>query len=163
MSTVKIIATGGTFDKRYASLTGQLQFTTTHLHEIMAQCRIEPSSQVVIEVLMLVDSLEMQETHRFQILNAVKNSPQNHIVIVHGTDTMALTAQTIGPENINKTIVLTGAMVPVDIVQSDGLFNLGFAMASAKALPTGTYIAMNGNTHVWNNVHKNTQLGIFEA
>ena len=163
MQNIKIIATGGTFDKRYVPLSGQLQFTTTHLHDLLFQCRIEPVHQVTVEVVMLIDSLEMQDAHRSQILSAVKNSSEKHIVIIHGTDTMALTARTIGAEHLDKTIVLTGAMVPVDIAQSDGLFNLGFAMASAKALPTGTYIAMNGNTHVWNNVHKNTTLGIFEA
>jgi L-asparaginase len=157
---IKIIATGGTFDKVYNPIVGQLGFDQSHLSQITKQSRILPPPN--IEVLMQIDSLDMTETHRQQILASVKASIESKIVIIHGTDTMTETAQTLGAANLNKTILLTGAMVPADIVDSDAHFNLGFALGCVATLPSGTYVAMNGNVHAWNNVRKNKELGIFE-
>jgi L-asparaginase len=157
---IKIIATGGTFDKVYNPITGNLEFNHSHLSNAVTQARIVPSP--VIETLMLMDSLDMTDEHREQILSAVKNSPQSIIVIIHGTDTMAATARVLGNADLQKTIVITGAMVPIDIIHSDADFNLGFALGCATQLKPGTYIAMNANVHEWNNVTKNRELGIFQ-
>jgi L-asparaginase len=119
-----------------------------------------------LEVLMLMDSLEMNDLHRQQILKAVQNSIEEKIVIIHGTDTMVETAATLGQfqsTKATKTVVLTGAMVPLDINDSDGDFNLGFALGCASQLPAGIYIAMNGQVHSWNTVLKNKSLGVFET
>jgi L-asparaginase len=158
---IKIIATGGTFDKVYDPISGQLTFKESHVTTIVEQSRIQP--QPNIETVMLIDSLDMTEQHRQQILAAVQASTETMIVIIHGTDTMADTAKTLGQANLDKTIVLTGAMVPADIVNSDAQFNLGFAIGCASTLATGTYVAMNANVHAWNNVRKNKVLGIFES
>ncbi len=157
---IKIIATGGTFDKVYNPISGQLAFNKSHLANMAMTSRILPEPN--IEELMLIDSLEMTELHRQQILAAVQASIETRIVIIHGTDTMTETAQTLGQAHLEKTIVLTGAMVPADIVNSDAQFNLGFALGCAGTLTTGTYVAMNANVHAWNNVRKNKVLGIFE-
>jgi L-asparaginase len=157
---IKIIATGGTFDKVYDPISGQLVFNESHLPAIVKQSRIQP--QPNIETVMLIDSLEMTELHRQQILSIVQAATETKIVIIHGTDTMADTAKTLGQADLAKTIVLTGAMVPADIVNSDAQFNLGFALGCASTLATGTYVAMNANVHSWNNVRKNKDLGIFE-
>jgi L-asparaginase len=157
---IKIIATGGTFDKVYDPISGQLVFNESHLAAIVKQSRIQP--QPNIETIMLIDSLDMTELHRQQILAAVRAATETKIVIIHGTDTMTDTAKTLGQANLTKTIVLTGAMVPADIVNSDAQFNLGFALGCANTLAAGTYVAMNANVHAWNNVHKNKDLGIFE-
>jgi L-asparaginase len=157
---IKIIATGGTFDKVYDPISGQLVFNESHIPAIVKQSRIQP--QPNIETVMLIDSLEMTELHRQQILSIVQAATETKIVIIHGTDTMADTAKTLGQADLAKTIVLTGAMVPADIVNSDAQFNLGFALGCASTLATGTYVAMNANVHSWNNVRKNKDLGIFE-
>jgi L-asparaginase len=157
---IKIIATGGTFDKVYDPISGQLVFNESHLAAIVKQSRIQP--QPNIETIMLIDSLDMTELHRQQILAAVRAATETKIVIIHGTDTMTDTAKTLGQANLTKTIVLTGAMVPADIVNSDAQFNLGFALGCANTLAAGTYVAMNANVHAWNNVRKNKDLGIFE-
>jgi L-asparaginase len=157
---IKIIATGGTFDKVYNPINGQLTFDQSHLESIAKLARILPHPSV--EVLMMIDSLDMTELHRQQILDAVRAAQESKIVIIHGTDTMTETASTLGRARINKTIVLTGAMVPADIVNSDAQFNLGFALGCARTLPQGTYVAMNANAYQWDNVRKNKELGIFE-
>jgi L-asparaginase len=157
---IKIIATGGTFDKVYDPITGSLVFNHSHLTDAVKHARIVPSP--AIETLMLIDSLDMTDEHREKILSAVKSSSQSIIIIVHGTDTMTATARFLGNANLQKTIVITGAMVPVDIIHSDAHFNLGFALGCATQLKPGTYIAMNANVHEWNNVTKNKELGIFQ-
>jgi L-asparaginase len=157
---IKIIATGGTFDKAYDPITGQLVFNQSHLSNISKQSRILPPPE--IEILMLLDSLDMTDTHRAQILAAVQASTETKIVIIHGTDTMTESARILGLANLDKTIVFTGAMVPADIIDSDAQFNLGFALGCVLTLNLGTYVAMNASVHHWNNVRKNKALGIFE-
>lgn len=158
---MRIISTGGTFEKVYDPLKGQLSFGQSHLSELCLRARM--SVPYVIDVLMLVDSLDMTEIHRQQILAACTTSEQSQIVIVHGTDTMAATAEVLGQADLNKTIVLTGAMVPYEVRASDAMFNLGFATAAAQIAPVGVYVAMNGALFDWNRVRKNRDLGRFEA
>lgn len=157
--SVRIIATGGTFDKEYNELTGELYFTRTHLKEIlkMGRCRLP----VAITQLMLKDSLFMSAKDRAGIAKACKNCKENAIVITHGTDTMEKTARYLGAKIKDKTIVLTGAMIPYKFGTSDGIFNLATAMAFAQALPNGVYVAMNGKLFSFDNVKKNKKKGIF--
>lgn len=157
---MRIIVTGGTFDKQYDELRGELTFKDSHLPAILKQARI--TAPIVLEVNQLIDSLHMQDVNRQHILAACRAAPEAQIVIVHGTDTMALTASVVGQANLPKTIVLTGAMVPYAIMGSDSLFNLGFACAAAQLLPHGVYIAINGQFFTWDNVRKNTATGVFE-
>ncbi len=158
---IRILITGGTFDKEYDELHGTLYFKDTHLPEMLTlgRCKLE----VHIRTVMMVDSLEMTEEDRDLILEQCRKSPEDQIVITHGTDTMVETARLLGSAIRNKTIVLTGAMVPYAFGSSDGLFNLGSALSFAQTLPTGTYIAMNGRCFRWDNVRKNRELGIFET
>jgi L-asparaginase len=158
---LRIIATGGTFDKHYNPITGELTFAHSHLPEAINYARL--TAQVIFEQLPLLDSLDMRDADRTRILAACQASEQSSIVIVHGTDTMQETAHVIGAAGLDKTIVLTGAMIPYAISGSDAQFNLGFASGVAKALPHGTYIAMNGQIFNWNNVHKNRKAGVFES
>jgi L-asparaginase len=158
--TLRIIATGGTFDKHYDPLTGELVFRDSVLPSALVRGRItEPH---VIEPLLALDSLDMNDGHRQQILKACQRSQENHIVVVHGTDTMRETAEVLGRSELEKTIVLTGAMVPYLINDSDALFNLGFACAAAQLCARGVYIAMNGRVFAWNDVQKNRAAGIFD-
>ncbi|MFN3332127.1 MAG: asparaginase domain-containing protein [Caldilinea sp.] len=158
---MRIIATGGTFDKYYDELRGELTFKDSHLPAILKQARI--TAPIVLEINQLIDSLHMQEVNRQHILASCRAAPETQIVVIHGTDTMALTARVLGEAQLAKTIVLTGAMVPYAVQGSDALFNLGFACAAAQLLPHGVYIAMNGQVFAWDRVRKNTQLGIFES
>ena len=160
MSTLRIIVTGGTFDKQYDELRGELTFKESHLPAILKQARITVA--VVLEINQLIDSLHMQDINRRHILAACSAAPEEQIVIVHGTDTMALTARVLGEAHLPKTVVLTGALIPYAVMGSDSLFNLGFACAAAQLLDHGVYIAMNGKTCPWDNVRKNTGLGVFE-
>ena len=157
---IRIFITGGTFDKEYNELNGQLYFKDTHLSDLLELGR----SKVPVEIrtLMMVDSLEMTDEDRQLIVYQCNNCDEDQIVITHGTDTMADTAKVIAQEVKDKTIILTGAMIPIKFGSSDGLFNLGSALAFAQTLPRGVYVAMNGRCFNWNNVRKNKQTGVFE-
>lgn len=160
MSNVRIFVTGGTFDKEYNELNGQLFFKDTHIQEILklGRCKVDMS----IRTLMLVDSLEMTDTDRSIIVESCKRAEEERIVITHGTDTMTITAKVLAENITDKTIVITGAMIPYKFGSSDGLFNLGSALAFAQTLPHGVYVAMNGRYFNWDNVKKNRQTGFFE-
>ena len=157
---VRILVTGGTFDKEYDEITGELYFKDTHMREILDLGRSK--LEVKIRTLMLIDSLEMTDDDRVVILDNCKRVPENQIVITHGTDTMTVTAKVITDANLEKTIVLTGAMIPYKFGSSDGLFNFGGALAFAQSLPPGVYIAMNGRYFDWDKVEKNKKTGVFE-
>ena len=159
-SKIKIFVTGGTFDKEYNDLDGQLFFKDTHLSEILELGRSR--LDVDIETLMMIDSLYMTEADREKIAQKCLEANEDKIVITHGTDTMVETAKVLANKIKNKTIVLTGAMVPYVFRSSDGLFNLGAALAFAQTLPNGVYIAMNGKYFNWDNVRKNKEVGEFE-
>lgn len=157
---IRVFVTGGTFDKEYNELTGELYFNDTHMHDLLdlGRSRLD----VEIRTLMMVDSLKMTDSDRQLIASQCKSCEEDKIVITHGTDTMSVTAQHLAKENINKTIVLTGAMIPIKFGSSDGLFNLGSAFAFVQTLPPGIYVAMNGRYFNWDNVVKNKQTGVFE-
>jgi L-asparaginase len=159
--TLRIITTGGTFDKCYDPLTGQLEFEQGRVPRLLEDARLAPVA--VVESLMAMDSLNMRDDHRQAVLAACRASPEQRIVIVHGTDTMVQTAAVLAQADLPATIVLTGAMVPATIEHSDAAFNLGFAIACARCLAAGVWVAMNGEVHAWNRVRKNRVLGVFEA
>jgi len=157
---IRIFITGGTFDKEYNELNGQLFFKDTHMSDLleMGRNRVE----VEIRTLMMIDSLEMTDEDRELIAHQCNQCEESQIVITHGTDTMSLTAKWLAENVKNKTIVLTGAMIPIKFGSSDGLFNLGSALAFVQTLPPGVYVAMNGRYFNWDNVKKNRQTGVFE-
>ena len=157
---LKIFVTGGTFDKEYNELDGRLFFKKSHLVEMLSLGRSRVD--VDVKTLMLIDSLDMTNKHRQRILRQCRSTKADRIVITHGTDTMEVTARVLGKAVRNKTIVLTGAMVPYKFGSSDGLFNLGSALAFVQTLPNGVYIAMNGRCFKWDNVKKNRKTGAFE-
>ena len=158
--TLRILATGGTFDKHYNELNGTLGFADSHLPAALARARLTVG--VTLEQLPLMDSLDMVDADRARILAACQAASEKAIVIVHGTDTMPQTAAVLGPVQLEQTIVLTGAMIPYAIDNSDALFNLGFACAAAQTLPPGVYVAMNGQIFAWDNVQKNRVAGVFQ-
>lgn len=157
---IRIFITGGTFDKEYNEITGQLYFNDTHMHDLLEMGR----SKVVVEIrtLMMIDSLEMTAEDRELIVHQCNNCEEDRIVITHGTDTMADTAKVLAQKVKNKTVILTGAMIPIKFGSSDGLFNLGSALAFAQTLSAGVYVAMNGRYFTADNVRKNKQTGMFE-
>jgi L-asparaginase len=157
---IRIFVTGGTFDKEYNELTGELFFKDTHLPHMLTlgRCRVI----VDIRTLMMIDSKEITDEDRETIaLNCIK-AKEERILITHGTDTMVETAMTFAKRIKDKTVVLTGAMVPYTFGSSDGLFNLGSALAFLQTLPHGVYIVMNGRYFNWNNARKNKKTGEFE-
>jgi len=158
--SIRIVVTGGTFDKEYNELDGSLSFRKTHLPEMLrlGRCRLK----VKVQTLLMIDSLCMTAAHRRRILQACLDAPEKHLVVTHGTDTLARTAQVLGPRIGDKTVVLTGAMIPYKFGSSDGMFNLGSALSFAQSLPPGVYVAMNGRYFLWNNVRKNRRRGEFE-
>ena len=157
----RIIVTGGTFDKHYDAIKGELTFKETHLPAILEQARV--TIPVEIEINQLIDSLHMTDEHRQRVLAACRAAPEKSIVVVHGTDTMAETAQVVGSARLGKAIVFTGAMIPYSVQGSDALFNLGFALAMAQALEPNAWVAMNGRVFPWDNVRKDKTGGRFEA
>jgi L-asparaginase len=158
--TARIIVTGGTFDKHYDAIKGELTFKQSHLTAILAQARV--TLPITVEINQLIDSMEMQDEHRASVLAACRLATERSIVIIHGTDTMAQTAAVVGAASLDKTIVFTGAMVPYSVQGSDALFNLGFALAAAQSLAPNAYVAMNGRVFGWQEVTKNKVDGVFE-
>ncbi|MBD8532049.1 MULTISPECIES: asparaginase domain-containing protein [unclassified Massilia] len=158
--TLRLIATGGTFDKHYNELTGVLGFSESHLPAVIGRARL--TIPVELQLLPLLDSLDMQDADRQRVLEACQAATENAIVIVHGTDTMPQTAAVLGAAKLGKTIVLTGAMIPYEIANSDALFNLGFACGVAQTLAPGVYVGMNGQVFAWDNVTKNRAAGVFQ-
>lgn len=159
---IQVYVTGGTFDKEYDFINGKLFFKNTHLREMFEQGR--STLNIDIKTLMMVDSLEMGDSEREMIAFSCKNTPSNMVLITHGTDTIVETAKYLAKKEIeNKTIVLTGAMIPIAFgTSSDGFFNLGSSLAFAQTLPPGVYVAMNGRYYHWDNVRKNRSSGYFE-
>jgi L-asparaginase len=157
---IAVFATGGTFDKEYNELDGTLFFKQTHIPEMLALGRSRVP--VRIEVLMMKDSLDMTAADRQAIAAACQQAKERRIVVTHGTDTMEQTACVLGRTITDKTVVLTGAMIPYKFGSSDGLFNLGSALALAQVLPPGVYVTMNGRFFLWDSVTKNKQIGVFE-
>jgi L-asparaginase len=158
--SIRIFVTGGTFDKEYDELTGHLYFKDSHLPEMLklGRCNL----RLEIRTLMMIDSLDMTDAGRKLILDHCRNAPESRIVITHGTDTLVDTAHALAANIQDKTIVLTGAMVPYKFGSSDGLFNLGSALAFAQTLPAGIYVAMNGRCLRADQVRKNRRTGMFE-
>ena len=159
--TLKILITGGTFDKEYDEIKGSLYFKETHMTEILELGRSRVD--VNIEKLMLIDSLDMTPNQRELIVSKCIDSEEDQIVITHGTDTMTITGKMLAEKKMDKTIILTGAMIPYKFGSSDGLFNLGGAIAYAQSLSSGVYIAMNGQFFEWDKVEKNREKGVFES
>ena len=157
---VRILVTGGTFDKEYDELSGRLYFKDTHLPEMLrlARCRVEVS----VRTLMMIDSLDMTDADRRLVVESCRAAPEARLVVTHGTDTMAETARALEAAALPKTVVLTGAMIPYAFGSSDGLFNLGSALSFAQVLPAGVYVAMNGRVFAADRVRKNRETGIFE-
>jgi L-asparaginase/archaeal Glu-tRNAGln amidotransferase subunit D len=159
---IRILVTGGTFDKEYDELTGRLFFRETHLPEMLrrGRCRLD----LTLETVMMIDSLDLDEAGRAHIVDRARACAERAIVITHGTDTMCETGQALAAANLaDKTIVLTGAMVPYAFGSSDGLFSLGSALSFAQVLPPGVYVAMNGQHFRWDHVRKNKATGVFET
>ena len=158
---IRIFVCGGTFDKQYDEINGRLFFKTTHVPEMLRLGRSRVA--VHVDTLMMVDSLDMRDEDRDRIARACRECPETRIVITHGTDTMVETAAVLARGVPDKTLVLTGAMIPYAFGSSDGLFNLGSALSFAQVLASGVYVAMNGTAFAWNRVRKNRQSGVFEA
>ena len=158
---VRIFITGGTFDKEYDEINGKLFFKDTHMREMLDLGRAK--IDVNIRTLMMIDSLEMTAEDRNLVVENCKHAKEEKIIITHGTDTMTETGKMLAEAKIEKTIVLTGAMIPYKFGSSDGLFNLGSALGFVQSLPKGIYIAMNGRCFNYNKVKKNKETGIFEG
>ena len=158
--TIRLFITGGTFDKEYNEIEGILFFNKTHMREMlrMGRCKLN----IKIKTLMMIDSLEMTDKDRKIIVENCMKTKEEKIVITHGTDKMVKTAEILANSVKNKTIVLTGAMIPYKFGSSDGLFNLGSSLAFVQSLTPGIYISMNGKCFDWNNVRKNKETGNFE-
>lgn len=157
---IRIIVTGGTFDKEYNEINGELFFKNSHVQNMLELGRSR--LDLNIRTLMMIDSCDMTEEDRYIIAKNCEKAEENRIIITHGTDTMVDTAKFLAKKIKDKTIVLTGAMIPYTFGSSDGLFNLGSAIAFVQTLPHGIYIAMNGRYFDWDNVIKNKKIGEFE-
>jgi len=160
---IQVFVTGGTFDKEYNFITGELYFKDSHLHAMFERGR--STLDIDIKTLMMVDSLEMTEEDRQIILHNCRRCKSDQIIITHGTDRIVETATYLAKEKLEgKTVILTGAMIPYAFgTSSDGFFNLGSALAFAQVLKPGIYVAMNGRYYDWDNVRKNRTTGTFEA
>jgi L-asparaginase len=158
--SIRIIITGGTFDKHYDEIHGALTFKDSHLPEILKIVRC--TVPIELELNQLIDSLDMHASNRERVLESCRRAAEEQIVVTHGTDTMVETAAVLGAARLSKTVVLTGAMVPYIFNNSDAVFNLGCALTAVQQLPVGVYVAMNGRVFNWDRVRKNREQGVFE-
>ena len=160
---IRILITGGTFDKEYDEISARLVFKESHLPEMLrlGRCRLD----LHIRTIMMIDSLDMTDADRQAIVQNCRKCEETRIVITHGTDTMVETAAALAAADgvEGKTVVLTGAMIPYAFGSSDGMFNLGSALSFVQVLPPGVYVAMNGRYFRWDEVRKNRETGVFEA
>lgn len=157
---IRVIITGGTFDKCYDELKGDLSFKDSHLPEILKYVRC--TVPIELEINQLIDSLHIQHPNRSAILESCRNAPEDNIVITHGTDSMVESAKFLSEAGLRKTIVITGSMKPYIMSNSDAVFNLGCSIIACQLLPVGVYVVMNGRVFDWNNVRKNNKNGVFE-
>ena len=157
---IKIFVTGGTFDKEYDEIEEKLAFKKSHLAEMLEAGRNKVETSIT--QLMLIDSLFMTDTDREIILDHCRKTSEDRIIITHGTGTMEITARFLGQFIHDKTIILTGAMIPFTVCHSDSLFNLGSALAFVQSLPHGVYVAANGKYFHHDNVRKDTEIGVFK-
>ena len=158
---IKVFTCGGTFEKVYNTLSGELEFKNSCIPEIIKRSRI--TLNVDFEVLFFKDSLNMNNDDRLIIANKIKREPTKNIVLIHGTDTMTETAKTIKEHTSrDKVVVITGAMLPFSIKESDAMFNLGGAFIAAQTSEPGIWISMNGHIFRSDDVAKNKIKGIFE-
>jgi L-asparaginase len=160
LDAIRIIITGGTFDKQYDEIRGILTFKDTHLPEILKYVRC--TLPIELELNQLIDSLDMHLANRLKILESCRRAPESHLVVTHGTDTMIETGRILGEAGLGKTVVLTGAMVPYSFSASDAVFNLGCAITAVQLLSPGVYVAMNGRVFPWERVRKHKESGTFE-
>ncbi len=160
---IQVFVTGGTFDKEYDYIHGELYFRDTHLPKMFDRGRC--TLDIDVKTLMMVDSLEMTEADREIIAHNCRRSRRHYIIVTHGTDRMVETAHYLAAAGIDeaKTVVLTGAMIPYAFgTSSDGFFNLGSALAFVQVLSPGIYVVMNGRYFPWDRVRKNVKTGYFE-
>lgn len=158
---IQVFVTGGTFDKEYNFINGELYFKNTHLNGMFERGRC--TLDIDVKTLMMIDSLEMSDKERKFIVENCKRVTSNKILITHGTDTMVETAFYLNNHLKDKTIVLTGAMIPYAFgTSSDGFFNMGGALMALQTLPTGVYVVMNGKCFKYDEVSKNKKTGYFE-
>lgn len=158
---IKILITGGTIDKSYNMLNGEMHFIDSHIPAMLAEARCKAEYQ--LDKLMLKDSKDISDKDRLMILSSCKHCEESKIILTHGTDTMVETAQLLAASIDDKTIVITGAMVPYIFEKNDSLFNLGAAFSAVQCLPAGVYIVMNGSVFNAHEVVKNRDEGIFET
>ena len=159
--SIKVFTCGGTFEKVYNPISGELGFQDSCIPNIIKRSRI--TLKVDFEELFFKDSLDMNNDDRLMIAHRIKIEPIKNIVVIHGTDTMVQTAQTIkehAPQG--KVVVITGAMLPFSIKESDAMFNFGGAFIAAQTLEPGIWISMNGHIFRSDNVEKNKRKGVFE-
>ena len=159
--SIRLLVTGGTIDKAYNLHNGELHFVDTHIPDILAEGRCR--ADIVIETLLLKDSLEMTDGDRERIADACLRSTESRLLITHGTDTLNETAEFLQARVEGKTIVLVGAMVPWVFRNSDAAFNLGAAVSAVQCLPRGVHVVMNGRIFAAGAVRKNRDEGVFES
>ncbi|MGO1460890.1 MAG: asparaginase domain-containing protein [Marinobacter sp.] len=156
---IQIFTTGGTIDKVYFDANSEFEIGESLVPELLAESNIHTGYR--LQGLLRKDSLEMNDKDRVLVREAVTSCDSHQILITHGTDTMAETAQALASLR-HKTIVLTGAMQPARMRRSDSVFNIGFAWAALQLLPAGVYIAMNGEVFEAGAVRKNLKAQRFE-
>lgn len=157
-----ILNSGGTFNKRYNQLNGELEvpFNNSAIEEILKSSDYKYDLAGVI----YKDSLEMTLDDRKLLARIIAESTDDTFIVVHGTDTMHLSAEFLSEIFDDRKIVLVGAMKPFEIDKVEASLNLGMAIGFAKVLmESGVYICMSGHVEAWNKICKNTKLGKFEV
>ena len=162
---IHFIITGGTIDSEYHP---PLETTVPHKNSVIPEyilMKIKPYMDVTFDNIFMLDSSDLDDTHRAQIVAAIDATKAKKIIVCHGTNTMAQSADYIAAriKDKTKTVVLTGAMIPLkEFAMSDAGFNLGFAVAEVQRLGVGVYVCMNATSFAAGDVRKNVKLGRFE-
>lgn len=156
---IRILTTGGTIDKIYFDALSEYEVGNPSVEWILREGGV--TVPYVVESILRKDSLEITDEDRAMILEKVKSSPEDRILITHGTDTMAVTGQFL-QGSTSKTVVLTGSLQPANFKHTDAVFNVAFAMGVLQAKSDGVWVAMNGQAFDPSRVKKNREANRFE-
>ena len=159
MKSIKIFTTGGTIDKVYFDAKSTYEVGGPNIERVLAELPL--NVEYSVSSILRKDSLEITPADRDVVVAACRDAEEKHIIVTHGTDTMVETAKALQEVIKDKTIVLTGALEPALFKTSDAMFNIGCAIAAVQALPSGSYITMNGRIFKSGNVVKDVERSRF--
>lgn len=164
MEAVCIINTGGTFNKIYNQINGNLEIEPNNeIIKKILNSSFAHLNHISLEGIIFKDSLEFNAEDRALLVDTIKQVKQNKIIVIHGTDTMDQSAEFVSAHIEDKCVIFVGAMKPFSIDHIEATANLSLALGYIQNAPQGIYISMQGLIKPYNLLKKNRETGIFNV